>query len=70
MAQIHGTRLQYWRSGFTMLEMAEEIDKRFKYVGNAVYIQEMAQVFEKQLNYVVGNDLDLCEMTQICGEMT
>ena len=28
----------------------------------------MAQVFEKRLNYV-GNDLDLWEMAQICGEM-
>ena len=38
-------------------------------MGNDVYINEMAQVFEKQLNYV-GNDLDLWEMAQICGEMT
>ena len=30
---------------------------------------ETAQVFEKRLNYV-GNDLDLWEMAQICGEMT
>ena len=29
----------------------------------------MAQVFEKRLNYV-GNELDLWEMAQICGEMT
>ena len=29
----------------------------------------MAQVVEKRLNYV-GNDLDLWEMAQICGEMT
>ena len=29
----------------------------------------MAQVFEKRLNYV-GNDLDLWEIAQICGEMT
>ena len=28
----------------------------------------MAQVFEKRLNYV-GNDVDLWEMAQICGEM-
>ena len=41
----------------------------FKYVGNNVYISEMAQVFEQRLNYV-GNDLDLWEMAQICGEMT
>ena len=52
-----------------MLEMAEEFDKRFKYVGNVVYIWEIPQVFEKRLNYV-GNDLDLWEMAPICGEMT
>ena len=34
-----------------------------------MYMWEMAQVFEKRLNYV-GNDLDLWEMAQICGEMT
>ena len=28
---------------------------------------EMAQVFEKRLKYV-GNDVDLWEMAQICGE--
>ena len=44
-------------------------DKRFKYVGNDVYIWEMAIVFEKLLNYM-GNDLDVWEMAQICGEMT
>ena len=38
MAQIHGTGLKYLRKGFTMLEMAEEFDKRFKYVVNNVYI--------------------------------
>ena len=38
-------------------------------MGNDVYIWEIAQVFEKQLNYV-RNDLDLWEMAQICGEMT
>ena len=52
-----------------MLEMAKQFDKRFKCVGNNVYIWEMAQVFEKHLNYV-GNDLDLQEIPQICGEMT
>ena len=29
----------------------------------------LAYVFEKHLQYV-GKDLDLCEMAQICGEMT
>ena len=29
---------------------------------------EMAQVFEKRLKYV-GNDEELWEMAQICGEM-
>ena len=69
MAQIHGTLLQYLRSGFTMLEIALEFDKRFKYVSNDVYIWEMAQVFVKRLNYV-GNNLDLWVMAQDCGEMT
>ena len=38
-------------------------------MGNEVYIFEMDQVFEKRLKYV-GNDLDVWEMAQICGEMT
>ena len=38
-------------------------------MGNYVFIWEMAQVFEKRLNYV-GNDFDLWEMPQICVEMT
>ena len=29
---------------------------------------EMAYVFQKRLKYV-GNDVDLWEMAQICGEM-
>ena len=36
---------------------------------NDVYIWEMAQVFEKRMNYV-GNDLDVGEMAEMCGEMT
>ena len=36
---------------------------------NDVYIWEMDPAFEKRLNYV-GNDLDVWEMAQICGEMT
>ena len=35
-----------------MLEMALEFDKRFKYVGNDVYMWEMAQVFEKRKDYL------------------
>ena len=38
-------------------------------MGNGAYIWELAQVFEKLLKYV-GNDVDLWEMAQICGEMT
>ena len=38
-------------------------------MGNDAYIWEMAQVFEKRLNYL-RNDLDLWEMAQICFEMT
>ena len=41
MASIHGTRLKYLRNGLTMLEMAEEFDKRLKYVGNDVDMWEM-----------------------------
>ena len=37
-------------------------------MGNDVYYWDMAQVFEKRLNYV-GNDLHLWEMAQICREM-
>ena len=69
MAEMHGTRLLYLRSGFTVLEMAEEFDKLFKDMGNDIYIWKMAKVFEKRLNYV-GNDLDVWDMAQICGEMT
>ena len=36
---------------------------------NDVYISELAYVFEKRPKYV-GNDVDLFEMAQICGEMT
>ena len=34
-----------------------------------IYMLEMSEVFEKRLKYV-GNDLDLWEMVQLCGEMT
>ena len=37
-------------------------------MGNDVYIRELAYVFEKGLKYV-GNDVDLWEMAEICGEM-
>ena len=36
---------------------------------NDVYIWELAWVFEKRPKYV-GNDVDLWEMSQICGKMT
>ena len=52
-----------------MLEKAYEFDKRFKYVGNDLYIWEMAQISENLLNYV-GNDLDLWEVALISMEMT
>ena len=52
-----------------MFENSKEFHKRFKYVGNDVYIWEMAQVLEKRINYV-GNNLDLYQMAQICGEMS
>ena len=39
---MHGTRLKYLRNGFTMLEMAQEFDKRIKYVLIDVCMWEMA----------------------------
>ena len=42
MAQIHLTRLKYFKNFFAMLEMALEIDKRLKYVGNDECMWEMA----------------------------
>ena len=38
-------------------------------MGNDVYIWELAEVFKKRPKYV-GNDVDLLELAQICGEMT
>ena len=38
-------------------------------MGNDVYILELAQVLDKRINYV-GNDMDLYEMAQICGEIS
>ena len=37
-----GKRLKYLRNHFTMLEMTQEFDKRLIYVGNDVYIWELA----------------------------
>ena len=42
MAQIHGARFKYLRNGLTKLEMSSEFDKWLKYVGNDVYIWELA----------------------------
>ena len=42
MAYIHGARLKYFRNGLSMLEMTKEFDKWLKYVGNDVYIWELA----------------------------
>ena len=42
MAQIYGARLKWLRNGITMLEMAFEFEKRLKYVGNDVDMQERA----------------------------
>ena len=42
MASIRGKRLKYLRNHFTMLEMTQEFDKRLIYVGNDVYIWELA----------------------------
>ena len=42
MATMCGQRLKYFRSGFTMQELAYEFDKGLKYVRNDVYMFEMA----------------------------
>ena len=42
MASMRGKRLKYDRNHFTMLEITEEFDKRLIYVGNDVYIWELA----------------------------
>ena len=39
---MHGPRLKYLRNGLTMLEISKEFDKWLKYVGNDVYILELA----------------------------
>ena len=42
MASMRGKRLKYLRNHFTMLKMTLEFDKRLIYVGNDVYIWELA----------------------------
>ena len=42
MASMCGGRLKYLRNFFTMLEMTKEFDKWLIYVGNGVYMWEMA----------------------------
>ena len=42
---------------------------RLKYLRNGLTMLEMVYEFDKWLKYV-GNDVDLWEMPQICGEMT
>ena len=42
MASMRGERLKYLRNHFPMLEMTQEFDKMLIYVGNDVYIWELA----------------------------
>ena len=39
---MHRARLKYLRSSLTLLEMAYEFENGLKYVGNDVYIWELA----------------------------
>ena len=39
---MFGKLVKYIESGFTMFKMAYEFDNRLKYVGNDVYMWEMA----------------------------
>ena len=65
MAKIIGKWLRYMVHGLSIWETAWLSWKcGLKYVD--VYIWE---VFEKRPKYL-GNDVDLWEMAQICGEMT
>ena len=56
IAKICGKWLKYLIKSLNMSEMT-------------YLFFEMAQVFEKRLNYV-GNDLHVWEMAEICVEMT
>ena len=38
---MHGSRLQYLRNGYTMVEMTSEFDKRLIYVENDVSMWEI-----------------------------
>ena len=42
MASMCGGRLKYLRNGFAMLVMTLEFEKQLMYVGNDVYMWEMA----------------------------
>ena len=42
MASMCGKRLKYFKNGFPVFEMTKEFDKRLIYVGNDVYMWEMA----------------------------
>ena len=42
MASMCGGRLKYLRNGYSMLEMTYEFEKSLMYVGNDVYMWEMA----------------------------
>ena len=50
--------LSILETAFSMLEMAYEVDKRLKYVGNDGSMFEMVLLLEKRPKYV-GNDVDL-----------
>ena len=39
---MHVSRIKYFGNGLTMLEMAYKFDKWLKYLGNDVYIWELA----------------------------
>ena len=47
-----GKRIKYLRNGFTMFKMISEFDKRLIFVGNDVFMWEIAEIFEKRLKYV------------------
>ena len=50
MPWMCGKRIKYLRNGF--MKMISEFDKRLIYMGNDVYMWEIAEIFEKRLKYV------------------
>ena len=63
-----GKQIKHLGNGFTMLKMILNL-RNGLYVWEITYVcGNLLKIFDKRLKYV-GNDVDLWEMAQICGEM-